>query len=97
MEQRIAEPSFRSPAPAEPAPAESWRDLREWIALIERNGALKRIRESVDADEELSAITYMATRDENAPALLFETIVGDARVESVMLPVRDGVTLARRR
>jgi caffeoyl-CoA O-methyltransferase len=26
-----------------------------------------------------------------------ETIVGDARVESVMLPVRDGVTLARRR
>jgi caffeoyl-CoA O-methyltransferase len=28
---------------------------------------------------------------------LNESIVGDARVESVMLPVRDGVTLARRR
>jgi len=32
-----------------------------------------------------------------AVSQLNETIVADARVESVMLPVRDGVTLARRR
>jgi UbiD family decarboxylase len=84
MEQRIAEPSIRSSAPREPVPTKNWRDLREWIALIERNGALKRIREPVDADEELSAITYMATRDENAPALLFETIVGDTSGSRVL-------------
>ena len=44
----------------------SWRDLREWIALIERNGELQRIGKPVDADEELAAITYMATRNEKA-------------------------------
>jgi caffeoyl-CoA O-methyltransferase len=39
-------------------------------------------------------------RPDSAPAALRQlndTIVADARVESVMLPVRDGVTLARRR
>src|SRR5436305_8540936 len=55
----------------------AWRDLREWLALIEANGLLKRIDQPVDADEELAAITYLATRRESAPALLFETITGD--------------------
>ena len=55
----------------------SWRDLREWIALIERNGELQRIGKPVDADEELAAITYMATRTEKTSALLFENIAGD--------------------
>jgi len=36
MEHRIAEPS--PPAvPAKDGPQVSWRDLREWIALLERN------------------------------------------------------------
>src|SRR5947207_241482 len=55
----------------------AWRDLREWLALIEAHGLLKRINKPVDADEELAAIAYLATRRENAPALLFETIAGD--------------------
>ena len=66
-----------------PSPV-GWRDLREWLALIERNGQLQRIGKPVDADEELAAITYMATRRENAPALLFENIAGDRSGSSVL-------------
>jgi hypothetical protein len=55
----------------------AWRDLREWLALVEANGLLKRIDKPVDADEELAAIAYLATRREGAPALLFESITGD--------------------
>jgi 4-hydroxy-3-polyprenylbenzoate decarboxylase len=54
-----------------------WRSLRDWLELVERAGELKRIAEPVDPDEELSAITFMATRTERAPALLFENVVGD--------------------
>jgi len=71
----------RAPSPADArseaedlAPQAAWRDLREWIALIEQRGQLKRIRASVDTDEELSAITFMATRAETAPALMFENL-----------------------
>ena len=53
-----------------------WKDLRGWIDLIEKAGLLKRIGASVALDEELSAITYMATRSENAPALWFEKPYG---------------------
>src|SRR5262245_39501648 len=76
MEQRIAEPS-PPVAPAKDATPVGWRDLREWLAVVERNGELQRIATPVDADEELTAITYMATRDEKAPALLFENVTGD--------------------
>jgi UbiD family decarboxylase len=65
-----------------------WRDLRDWLGLVERRGHLKRITACVDPDEELSAITYMATRAEDAPALLFENLAGDrfgARVLANML------------
>ncbi|HVU42324.1 MAG TPA: UbiD family decarboxylase [Xanthobacteraceae bacterium] len=84
MDHRIIEPASRRTSSIKSARAEKWRDLREWIALIEQNGALKRIYEPVDADEELSAITYMATRGENAPALLFETIMDDESGSSVL-------------
>ncbi len=53
-------------------------------SCIERNGQLKRIDAEVDPDEELSAITYMATRREDAPALLFENVKGD-RANSTVL------------
>jgi 4-hydroxy-3-polyprenylbenzoate decarboxylase len=83
-----------SPLQAQPAPEEKdhaggrWRDLREWLALVEADGRLMRISQPVDADEELSAITFMATRRENAPALLFEFLHGNrfgARVLANML------------
>ena len=71
------------PAPAgEQSPAQitandvRWKDLRDWIGLIEKAGLLKRIQASVALEEELSAITFMATRSEDAPALLFENLDG---------------------
>ncbi len=68
--------------------ARQWRDLREWLALVEDEGRLMKISRPVDADEELAAITFMATRRENAPALLFENVNGNrfgARVLANML------------
>jgi UbiD family decarboxylase len=65
-----------------------WRDLRDWLDLVERAGHLKRIKARVDPDEELAAVTYMATRAPDAPALLFETLDRDrfgARVLANML------------
>lgn len=52
------------------------RDLREWLAKVEAAGELKRVSASVEAEEELSAITYMAARDDRSPALLFESVAG---------------------
>src|SRR5258708_19887029 len=83
MEHRIAEPS-PSVAQALDGPQANWRDLREWLALIERNGELQRIDNSVNADEELAAITYMATRTEKTRALLFENLAGDTSGSPVL-------------
>jgi 4-hydroxy-3-polyprenylbenzoate decarboxylase len=76
MEHRIVERSDATTLARNATPV-GWRDLREWLTLIETNGLLQRINKPVDPDEELAAITFMATRRENAPALLFETLVGD--------------------
>ncbi len=67
----------------------SWKDLRDWIALLEAHGQLKTITAPVDLDEELSAITLLASQQgDTSPALLFENIDGDkmqSRVLSNML------------
>ena len=62
---------------AAPRPGVAWRDLREWLALVERHGALQRIGAEVDTDEELSAITLLAASNTDAKALLFENLKGD--------------------
>jgi 4-hydroxy-3-polyprenylbenzoate decarboxylase len=62
----------------------AWKDLRGWIDLIETRGFLKRISAPVDTDEELSAVTFMATRSEAAPALLFENPKGGDPGTSVL-------------
>jgi len=91
MDERISDRSAFNAAAnttATSARQAQWRDLREWLALIEANGLLKRIDQPVDPDEELSAITFMATRRGDAPALLFEKLAGDrsgSRVLSNML------------
>src|SRR6266566_3906434 len=75
-------------SPALAAPGVAWRDLREWLALVDGAGQLKRISAPVDPDEELAAIAFMATRSAAAPALLFDNLVGDrfgARVLANML------------
>ena len=77
----------RSPATPE-RDGESWRDLREWLALIDRQGELRTISAEVDPKEELSAITFLSTRSAGAPALLFEKLASnrsDARVLINML------------
>src|SRR3954452_12154924 len=77
MEQFTGQRTSPPVAPAKDGPHVSWRDLREWVALLERNNELQRISKPVDTDEELGAITYMATRNEKAAALLFENMSGD--------------------
>src|SRR3979411_2785396 len=62
----------------------AWMDLRGWIDLIEGRGFLKRISAPVDTDEELSAVTFMATRSDSAPALLFENPKGGDPGTSVL-------------
>ena len=62
------------PRSSESRPPAAWRDLREWIDLAERHGNVHRISAAVDPNEELSAITYMRTQDETAPAILFENL-----------------------
>src|SRR5580704_1217347 len=69
----------RSLRPARDASAPlAWRDLRGWLDLIEREGNLKRIGAQVDPNEELAAVTFLASRQPDSPALLFENLVGDA-------------------
>jgi UbiD family decarboxylase len=65
-----------------------WNDLRGWLRLVEAAGQIKHIAAPVDPDEELAAITFLAGRTPDAPALLFENLAGnrsDARVLSNML------------
>src|SRR5262245_64047711 len=66
----------------------AWRDLRDWLKLVEQAGQLKRITAPVDLDEELAAITFLAGRTPETPALLFDNLAGnrtDARILSNML------------
>ena len=53
------------------------RDLRCWLSIIEENQQLARITAEVDPIEELSAVTFMASRKPSSPAFLFENVAGD--------------------
>lgn len=75
-------------ATSDARPAVAWRDLRDWLDLVERHKLLLRVEREVDPVEELAAITFMATRTGEAPAFLFDNLKGnrsDARVLSNML------------
>src|SRR5262249_20261330 len=50
-------------------------DLREWIALLERNGELVRIAAEVDPDLEITEINDRVVKS-GGPALLFENVKG---------------------
>ncbi len=50
-------------------------DLREWIALLEREGELVRVRAEVDPDLEITEITDRVVKS-GGPALLFENVRG---------------------
>src|SRR6476469_4391750 len=51
------------------------RDLRDWIALLEREGELVRIAAEVDPDLEITEITDRTVKA-GGPALLFENVKG---------------------
>ena len=48
------------------------QDLREWLARAEGIGELVRVKQPVDRDEEMSAVTYLLAKRQPSPAVLFE-------------------------
>lgn len=61
------------------------RDLRDWLSAVEEAGELHRVKEQVDWDEEMAAITYMVGKMPKSPALLFENIKGYSPDHRVLL------------
>src|ERR671934_1706995 len=51
------------------------RDLRDWIALLEREGELRRVSAEVDPHLEITEITDRTVKS-GGPALLFENPKG---------------------
>lgn len=70
-EKRAAEPQSLSASAAEPI-----KDLRDWIDRVERMGELVRVKQAVDCQEEMSAITYLVAKQTPSPAILFERAKG---------------------
>ena len=50
-------------------------DMRQWMASLEQQGELRRIKAEVDWDREIGAITRRVL-EKKGPALLFENIKG---------------------
>ncbi|HWP35296.1 MAG TPA: UbiD family decarboxylase [Thermodesulfobacteriota bacterium] len=53
----------------------SYRDLREWIELVDRLGELRRIN-GARWEDEIGPITELAQHRENGPAVLFDAVPG---------------------
>ena len=53
-------------------------DMRQWMALLEKEGELRRIAAEVDWDREIGAIARRVL-EKRGPALLFENIKGYRR------------------
>ena len=53
----------------------AFTDLQSFLALLEKEGELKRVTEQVDAELEVTEIATRAVK-ENLPALLFENVKG---------------------
>ncbi|MGH7824628.1 MAG: UbiD family decarboxylase [Candidatus Binatia bacterium] len=60
------------PAPARPTRSK-WNDLREWLALVDSLGELKRVN-GANSEEDIGAITEMLDHAEESPCVLFEEI-----------------------
>lgn len=55
----------------------AFKDLREFIALLEQKGLLKRIKTEVDSELEITEIADRMVK-QNGPALLFENVKGSS-------------------
>src|SRR5439155_21578712 len=58
-----------------PMMTRGFMDVRGWLALLEKENELRRIRAEVDWDREIGAVSRRAL-EKKGPALLFETIQG---------------------
>ena len=76
MEEVIFAAEAEARREVKPDQAVGPRDVREFIAAIEKIGQLKRISAEVSRNEEMGAVTYMYNHRVGAPALLFEKIKG---------------------
>ncbi|MDR0347226.1 MAG: UbiD family decarboxylase [Coriobacteriales bacterium] len=56
--------------------AKVYKDLREFLATLEAEGQLVRIKDEVDPEPDIGAAGRAASRDANGPAVLFEKIKG---------------------
>ena len=65
--------------------SKGFMDMRQWIALLEKENELRRVRAEVDWDREIGAVSRRAL-EKKGPALLFETIRGyrDGRCRQVL-------------
>ena len=57
----------------------AYRDLREWLARLEKSGELKGVRVEVDTDLEMAEIADRAAKmngGKGGAALLFENVKG---------------------
>ena len=70
------------------------RDLRSWMAQLEAEGELKRIKAKVDWDGEISQIIKKVYL-QHGPALLFENIKGHEATRSKRLFTNGLGTIAR--
>lgn len=52
-----------------------YRDLREWLELVEKAGQLRRVK-GARAKDEIGPITEMVTRTDEAPVVMFSDIPG---------------------
>src|SRR5688500_10264292 len=80
--------SSKDQRPSGDEPAGSWRDLREWLDVVAARNGVMTISQEVDPNEELSAITFMGSRDPISPVFIFDNLKGngtDARVLTNLL------------
>ena len=63
-----------------------YKDLREFIELVDKLGALRRI-EGADPRFEIGAVTEVAAGRSDAPALLFDAIKGFPRAGLMKAPL----------
>jgi len=66
----------RPDKPTKARPSTPIQDLREWLARVDELGELVRIKQPVDRDEEMSAISYLVAKQQPSPAVLFQRAAG---------------------
>jgi 4-hydroxy-3-polyprenylbenzoate decarboxylase len=75
MEAEAKRPVAAHTAPDTQHSALAWRDLRDWIAVVDHLGELRQV-EAASWQEDIGAITEMFDHTPDSPAALFDAIPG---------------------